>query len=53
MEAELDAAGYGAVLALEPEGGPALDLEPPPPPSRVSGLLRRARRIIEANRGGA
>lgn len=46
MEEELRAAGYATVLELEPEAGPTLDLEPPPPPSRVSGLLRRARRRL-------
>jgi Sulfotransferase family len=44
MEDQVTAAGYTDILALEPEGASPLDLEPPPPPSRISGMLRRARR---------
>jgi hypothetical protein len=46
MEEEVRTAGYAEVLELEPEGGPPLDLDPPAPPSRISALLRRARRRL-------
>lgn len=41
MEEELEQAGYEEILALD-DGAP-LDLEPPPPRSRLSGIVGRAR----------
>jgi Sulfotransferase family len=43
MGPELQRAGYGEIAALEPEPQP-LDLTPPPPRSRLSGFMGRARR---------
>jgi hypothetical protein len=45
MEAELEAAGYGELLELDPEAAP-LDLTPPPRRSRLSGFMGRARRRL-------
>jgi hypothetical protein len=45
MGPELERAGYGEIAALEPEPQ-ALDLTPPPPRSRLSGLIGRARRRL-------
>jgi Sulfotransferase family len=45
MEPELERAGYGEITALEPEPQP-LDLTPPPPSSRLSGLIGRAKRRL-------
>ena len=39
-------AGYAEILALGGGESPALDLEPPPPPSRLSAMLGRARRRL-------
>jgi hypothetical protein len=44
MEPELEAAGYGEILDLEPAPGEALDLTPPAHRSRLSGFMGRARR---------
>ncbi len=41
MEEELEQAGYQEILALD--DGAALDLDPPPPRSRLSGIVGRAR----------
>ncbi|MDX6582816.1 MAG: hypothetical protein QOI10_2000 [Solirubrobacterales bacterium] len=46
MEAELERAGYGEILDLEPAPGEPLDLAPPAPASRLSGLMGRARRRL-------
>ncbi len=43
MQPELDRAGYDDIAALEPDPKP-LDLTPPEPRSRLSGLMGRARR---------
>lgn len=54
MEPELERAGYGELLALEPEPGQPLDLTPPPRRSRLAGFMGRARRREEriARRSG-
>ena len=44
MEPELEAAGYGEILELEPAPGEPLDLTPPAHRSRLSGFMGRARR---------
>jgi hypothetical protein len=44
MEDALAAAGYAEVLELESADGPALELDPPPPPSRLSAAIGRASR---------
>lgn len=46
MQEALAAAGYEELLELDPGGGLELDLEPPPPPSRLSAMLGRARRRL-------
>ncbi len=46
MEAELERAGYGEILALEQAPGEPLDLAPPAAPSRLSGFMGRARRRL-------
>ena len=46
MEDELERAGYGEILELEPEPGEPLDLTPPAPPSRLAGFMGRARRRL-------
>ena len=46
MGEELERAGYGEILGLASEAGPSLDLAPPPPRSRLSGLVTRARRRL-------
>ena len=46
MQEALAAAGYAELLDLEPPDGPALGLEPPPPPSRLSAAIRRASRRV-------
>jgi len=46
MQEALAAAGYEELLELEPPGGPPLDLDPPPPPSRLSAAIRRASRRV-------
>jgi hypothetical protein len=43
LEAELERAGYAEILELDPDLAP-LDLAPPPPRSRLSGFIGRARR---------
>jgi hypothetical protein len=43
LEPELEQAGYAEILELDPDLAP-LDLMPPPPRSRLSGLIGRARR---------
>ena len=45
MKSELEQAGYGEIAALEAEPQP-LDLTPPEPRSRLSGLMGRARRRL-------
>jgi Sulfotransferase family len=44
MEPELEAAGYGEILELDPAPGEPLDLTPPAHRSRLSGFMGRARR---------
>ncbi len=44
MEEELQRAGYGEILELEPAPGEPLDLTPPVAASRLSGFMGRARR---------
>ena len=44
MEPELEAAGYGEILELEPAPGEPLDLTPPAARSRLAGFMGRARR---------
>ncbi len=44
-ENELERAGYGEILALDPDGEP-LDLTPPPARSRLSGFIGRAKRRL-------
>lgn len=44
MEPELEAAGYGEILELEPAPGEPLDLTPPAARSRLAGFIGRARR---------
>jgi hypothetical protein len=46
MEAELERAGYGEILELEPVPGEPLDLAPPAARSRLSGFMGRARRRL-------
>ena len=46
MEAELQRAGYGEILELEPAPGEPLDLDPPAAASRLSGFMGRARRRL-------
>ena len=46
MQEALAASGYAELLELEPPGGPELDLEPPPPPSRLSAAIGRASRRL-------
>jgi hypothetical protein len=46
MEAELERAGYGEILALEPAPGEPLDLAPPAARSRLAGFMGRARRRL-------
>ncbi len=46
MEPELEAAGYAEILELEPPPGEPLDLTPPPPRSRLAGIMGRARRRL-------
>ena len=46
MEDELERAGYGEILELEPEPGEPLDLTPPAPASRLAGFMGRARRRL-------
>ena len=43
MEGGIDRAGYGEIAGLDPDGE-ELDLSPPPAPSRLAGLIGRARR---------
>jgi hypothetical protein len=43
LEPELERAGYAEILELDPDRSP-LDLAPPPPRSRLSGFIGRARR---------
>ena len=42
MEEELQRAGYGEILELEPAPGEPLDLTPPVAASRLSGFMGRA-----------
>jgi hypothetical protein len=44
MEREVERAGYGEVLELEPGDAEPLDLTPPPQGSRLAGFMGRARR---------
>jgi hypothetical protein len=46
MQKQLEQAGYEQVLELEPGGERPLDLTPPAPRSRLSGLIGRARRSL-------
>lgn len=46
MEEELERAGYGEILELASDQGATLDLTPPPPRSRLSGVVARARRRL-------
>ena len=46
MEQELERAGYGEILELEPAPGEPLDLEPPRARSRLAGFMGRARRRL-------
>ena len=46
MEPELERAGYGEILELEPAPGEPLDLDPPAARSRLAGLVGRARRRL-------
>ncbi|MGH2952030.1 MAG: sulfotransferase [Solirubrobacterales bacterium] len=51
MEEALARGGYAEILALEPEGGPPLDIHPPPAPSRLSAMLGRAQGRLAERRG--
>jgi len=44
MQEGLASAGYGELMELEAPDGPPLDLDPPPPPSRLSAAIGRASR---------
>lgn len=44
METEVERAGYGEILDLEPGEAEPLDLTPPPQGSRLAGFMGRARR---------
>jgi hypothetical protein len=44
MEEEVERAGYGEVLELEPGEAEPLDLTPPPQRSKLAGFMGRARR---------
>ena len=46
MGEQLERAGYGEILGLASASGPRLDLAPPAPRSRLSGLVTRARRRL-------
>ncbi len=46
MEDELERSGYAGILGLEGDSEEPLDLTPPPPRSRLSGFMGRARRRL-------
>ncbi len=46
LESELERAGYGEILELDPAPGEPLDLTPPPARSKLSGFMGRARRRL-------
>lgn len=45
LKPELERAGYAEILEVDPDPGP-LDLTPPPPRSRLSGFMGRAKRRL-------